>query len=245
LSHGLQAQSSFTWEKSIDVASVANLSNGDEMNNPRDLHWSHGISNSNLPFTWVSNFIYNSPALSGQNLLVREVLAGWEISPIISWQSGSPFSINPGNDNAAFGELNKGSGCLQDCASDRADRVPGVPLNVRQGGRAHWTEQYFNPAAFITRHDGTFGDSGRNLIQGPPGFNVDAALMKNWSILERYRLQFRFEFFNATNHPIMANPYAQPGDSGGGPSQINGGNGGFGGTNNTTRVGQAALKLTF
>ncbi len=98
LSHGLQAQSSFTWEKSIDVASVANLSNGDEMNNPRNLHWSHGISNSNLPFIWISNFIYNSPALSGQNLLVREVLAGWEISPIISWQSGSPFSINPGND---------------------------------------------------------------------------------------------------------------------------------------------------
>jgi hypothetical protein len=37
LSHGLQAQTSFTWEKSIDVASVANLSNGDEMNNPRNL----------------------------------------------------------------------------------------------------------------------------------------------------------------------------------------------------------------
>jgi hypothetical protein len=245
LSHGIQGQTSFTWEKSMDVASVANLSNGDEMNNPRNLHWSHGISNANLPFTWVSSLIYNSPALKGQSLLVREVLGGWEISPIITWQSGTPFSVNPGNDNAAYGELNKGSGCLQDCASDRADRVQGVALKVRQGGRSHWTEQYFNPAAFTTRHDGTFGDSGRNLMQGPPGFNVDAALMKNWSILERYRLQFRFEFFNATNHPIMANPYAQPGDSGGGPSQINGGNGGFGGTSNTTRVGQAALKLTF
>ena len=245
LSHGLQAQSSFTWSKSTDVASVSNLSNGDEMNNPRNLRWSRGISNANIPFVWVSNFIYTSPALKGQSLLMREALAGWEISPIITWESGTPFNVSSGNDQAAYGELGKGSGCLEDCGSDRADRVPGVPLKARQGGRAHWTQEYFNPAAFTTRHDGTFGDSARNVMQGPPYFNIDTSLAKNWSILERYRLQFRFEFFNATNHPVMSNPNAQPGDAGGGPSQINGGNGGFGGTSNNPRVGQAALKLTF
>jgi hypothetical protein len=178
-------------------------------------------------------------------MLVRELLAGWEISPIISWESGTPFNVGPGNDNAAYGELGKGSGCLNSCGSDRADRVPGVPLKVRQGGRAHWTQQYYNPAAFTTRHDGTFGNSGRNLMQGPPSFNIDTSLMKNWSIFEKYRLQFRFELFNATNHPVMSNPSANPGDAGGGPAQINGGNGGFGGTSNQTRIGQAALKLTF
>jgi Carboxypeptidase regulatory-like domain len=245
LSHGFQGQSSFTWEKSIDVASAANLSNGEEMNNPRNLHWSRGISNANLPFTWVSYFTYNTPALKGENLLVRETLGGWELSPIISWQSGTPFNVGSGNSNAAYGELGRGSGCLQACGSDRADRVPGVPLNVRKGGRANWTKQYFNPAAFTTRHDGTFGNSARNMMQGPPGFNMDASLMKNWSIQERYHVQLRFEFFNATNHPIMSNPNAIPGDKGGGVAQINGGNGGFGGTSNTTRVGQAALKLTF
>jgi hypothetical protein len=245
LSHGLQAQTSFTWSKSIDVASVANLSNGDEMNNPRNLSWSRGISNANVPFIWVSNFIYTSPTLRGQNLLVREGLGGWEVSPIITWQSGAPFNVGPGNSQAAYGELGRGSGCLQDCASDRADRVPGVPLEVRKGGRAKWTEQYYNPAAFVTRHDGTFGNSSRNLIDAPPYFNVDTALAKNWSILENYKLQFRFEFFNATNHPVMSGPNAIPGDAGGGPAQINGGNNGLGGTSNTPRVGQAALKFTF
>jgi hypothetical protein len=245
LNHGLQAQTSFTWQKSIDVASVANLSNGDEMNNPRNLHWNRGLSNAYIPFVWTSNFIYTSPELRGQNLLVREALAGWEISPIITWQSGTPFSIGPGNSNAAYGELNKGSGCLEDCASDRADRVPGVPLNVRQGGRSHWTEQYYNPAAFTTRHDGTFGTSGRNMIQGPPSFNIDSSLMKNFTIHEKFQLQARFELYNATNHPVMSNPSANPGDAGGGPAQINGGNNGFGGTSNSTRYGQAALKLTF
>jgi hypothetical protein len=242
LSHGLQAQSSFTWAKSTDVASTSNISNGGEINNPRNLHWSRGASNANFPFVWVSNFVYHSPELRGQSLLVREALAGWEISPIITWESGAPFSINGGNSNAAYGELNLGSGCLSACGSDRADRVAGVPLKVRQGGRSSWTKQYFNPAAFTVRHDGTFGNSGRNIIQGPPTFNVDTSLMKNWSILERYKLQFRFEFFNATNHPFMGTPDNTVGDSNFG--KINGGVGSVG-NNYTPREGQAALKLTF
>ena len=251
LSHGLQGQSSFTWEKSTDVASVANLSNGDEMNNPKNLRWSRGISNANLPFTWVSNMIYNSPELKGQNQLVRGVLAGWEISPIVSWQSGTPFSIGAGNSavpitSGGYGELGKGSGCINDCGSDRADRIPGVPLNVRKGGRANWTKNYYNTAAFTTRHDGTFGNSGRNMIQGPPGFNIDSSVMKNFSILEKYKVQLRFDFFNATNHAIMSNPSANPGDAGGSANaEINSYNGGFGGTSNTTRIGQGSLKLTF
>jgi hypothetical protein len=256
LSHGFQGQSSFTWEKAIDVASVANLADGTEMNNPRNLRWSRGISNANLPFTWVSYFTYSSPALNGENFLVRGALGGWEISPIITWQSGAPFSVNGGNSNIyteiipgynnglPVAEPNKGSGCLEDCGGDRADRVPGVPLNVRKGGRANWTKQYYNPAAFTTRHDGTFGDSARNMIQGPPGFNMDAALMKNWTFQERYHVQLRFEFFNATNHPIMASPNNQPGDQGL-ASIGNNGNNGLGNTSNTTRVGQAALKVTF
>ena len=264
LSHGLQAQTSFTWQKSLDVASAANLSNGEEIANPANLHWSHGASNANIPFNWTSNFIYNSPELRGKSLLVREALGGWEISPIITWQSGTPFNVGPGNSNGyqiiipgynldpitglpdPVSEPNKGSGCLQACGSDRADRVPGVPLNVRQGGRANWTKTYFNPAAFTTRHDGTFGTSGRNIIQGPPSFNIDSSLMKNWSITERYKLQFRFELFNATNHPVMANPSANPGGPGGSSDEeIGGYRDGFGNTSNVTRIGQAALKFTF
>jgi hypothetical protein len=252
MSHGLQAQSSFTWQKTLDVANGANIAASQSgIDNPMNLRYSYGVSGSSIPFSWTSNFIYRSPELKGQTLLVREALGSWQISPIITWQSGAPFSINGGNSNIytvqingkAVPEPNRGSGCLQACSSDRADRVPGVPLNVRKGGRSKWTQQYFNPAAFTVRHDGTFGNSARDLIYGPPGFNVDSSLSKNWSILERYQLQFRFEFFNTFNHPIMTTPDNTVGDSTFG--QINGGNGGFGGTSNTPRVGQAALKLTF
>jgi hypothetical protein len=129
---------------------------------------------------------------------------------------------------------------LQFCAGDRADRIPNVSLKVRQGGRSSWVKQYFNPAAFATRHDGTFGDSGRDLIFGPPSFNVDSSLMKNWSILEKYQVQLRFEFFNAFNHVVMGTPDMTPTDSTFG--QINGGTGSDAAT---PRIGQAALKFSF
>jgi hypothetical protein len=241
LSHGLQAQSSFTWQKTIDVASSANIAasqNG--IDNPKNLSWSRGISSASIPFNWTTNFVYHSPELRGQNAIVREALGDWELSPIAAWQSGAPFSIGGGSSQSAYGESGYGGGCLQFCAGDRADRVPGVPLKVRQGGRGQWEKQYFNPNAFVARHDGTFGNSGRDLIYGPPSFNTDAALMKNFPIFERYTLQLRFEFFNAFNHVVMGTPDTTPTDSTFG--QINGGTGSdaF-----TPREIQGALKFTF
>jgi len=154
-------------------------------------------------------------------------------------QSGNPFSISGGNSSALGGSNNNtGSGCKSNC-SDRADIVPGAPLKLRNGKRSEWIKAYFNTAAFRPRPDGTFGTSGRNILNGSPIFNVDSALMKNWTI-ERFRLQLRFETFNTLNHPIMANPDTNPTSATFG--QVNGGRGS---ASNAARVGQAALKLTF
>ena len=184
MSHGLQAQSSFTWQKTMDVASSANIAasqNG--IDDPRNLRWSRGVSSASIPFTWTTNFIYRTPELSGQNLAdARSAGRMGDSAPFVNWQSGAPFSIGSGSSQSAYGEPGYGGGCLQFCAGDRADRVPGVPLKVRQGGRSQWEKQYFNPAAFVARHDGTFGDSARDMMYGPPSFNIDASLMKNWSI---------------------------------------------------------------
>ena len=103
---------------------------------------------------------------------MREALGDWELSPIAAWQSGAPFSIGGGSSQSAYGESGYGGGCLQFCAGDRADRVPGVPLKVRQGGRGQWEKQYFNPNAFVARHAerALSANSGRDLIYGPPEF---------------------------------------------------------------------------
>ncbi len=244
MAHGLQAQSSFTWQKTMDVASASNISfsGGPAIGDPFDLGWNRGVSGLSIPFNSVSNFVYQTPELKGENVLLRGVLGGWELSPIITFQSGAPFGISGGNsryfDNTDPTQNGTGSGSLQ--GGDRADRVAGQPLAVRHGSRSHWIKQYFNTAAFVPNHDGTFGNSGRNLMNGPPTFNIDSALMKNWQIYERYQLQFRFEMFNAFNHPIMGNPDTNPSDSTFGEI-----NSGIGSAGNASRVGQAALKLSF
>jgi len=48
---------------------------------------------------------------------------------------------------------------------------------------------------------GTFGNSSPGQCAGPPVANVDFALMKNWRLSERLKMQFRMEMFNLFNHP--------------------------------------------
>ena len=54
---------------------------------------------------------------------------------------------------------------------------------------------------------GTFGTMGRNIFPDSGFRNVDFSLAKNWHFGERFRAQFRAEFFNIFNHPNLANPY--------------------------------------
>ena len=70
----------------------------------------------------------------------------------------------------------------------------------------HDPNQWFNPYAFQIAARGTFGNSGRGIIDGPGVISLDTGLMKNFKISEAVNLQFRAEAFNFTNHPNFADP---------------------------------------
>lgn len=228
-SHNFQAQSSFTWSKNIDIAATGNASfTGNGLGNPYDLRFNRGISDINYPFVSVTNAVYTTPALNGHSGLVRGVLGEWEVSAIYTLQSGRPFSISGGNGNNNSGALVYG---------DRADLVPGAVVQTHQGNKEQWLNQYFTTAAFRQNAPGTFGNTGRNLLKGP-GINYsDAALMKNWTAQERFKVQFRWELFNAFNHANFNLPDSNPSS------------GTYGRITATgpikPRVMQAGLKLTF
>jgi hypothetical protein len=86
---------------------------------------------------------------------------------------------------------------------------------------------------------GTFGDSARNILKGPGIDTADVAIIKNWSALERYGLQFRWEMFNAFNHPSFGNPNADASPNNASEGQITG----IGSIQ--PRVMQGGLKLSF
>jgi hypothetical protein len=81
-----------------------------------------------------------------------------------------------------------------------------------------------------------FGNTGRNILSGPPQRNVDFAVSKRFAIREPLNAEFRSEFFNVFNMVSFANP----------ASNIAASNFGvIGATVGNPRVIQFALKLIF
>jgi len=61
--------------------------------------------------------------------------------------------------------------------------------------------EWFNTSAFALPPQFSFGEAGRNIVIGPGLANLDLSLQKAWSVHENQSMQFRWDVFNALNHP--------------------------------------------
>ena len=133
----------------------------------------------------VANVIYQLP-FHGNRLI-----EGWQVSGIFTAQSGSPFSISDGFDQA---------GLDNNVASTRPNVVPGCNPYVRKLTTNPFTNivepEWLNPVdtCYTLEPAGTLGDAGRNTLVGPRNINLDFALLKNTKITERLQAQFRASF---------------------------------------------------
>lgn len=125
---------------------------------------------------------------------MSKVLGGWELGSIITLQEGRPFHVDAGRDRS-----------LTAVRHDRSQVVgdPALPSNRSRGEKIlHW----FDADAFALAPEGSFGNSGRNNLQGPGLFNLDVSLRKKFSINERHSVDFRVDFFNLPNNPNFGTP---------------------------------------
>ena len=199
-SAGLSFLNSYTWSKSIDSASAIRSHDSDTLfpQNSYNLAAEKALSSFDVRHRFVSSATYELPIGRGRRFLDRGgvadvILGGWQLSPILTIQSGFPLTIMLGSDRA-----NTGGGF------DRPNIVPGQ--NVNLDGDERSASRWFNTAAFSMPAQYTFGNSGRNTVITPGRAQLDAALIKQFRFTERKSLQFRFETFNSTNHPILGNP---------------------------------------
>jgi len=235
-SHGLQISTNYTRSKNIDTASSASLAFNGSVPDPFDLNFNRGLSSLNYPNVFNIFGLYQTPDLKGQNRILRGVLGTWQVSAVFHMQSGDPLTIYGGN-----GDDNSQAHIY----SDHADYIGGS-LNRQQGSEGQWLNQYFNTAAFVTNAPGTFGNTAKNILEGPGVTNMDLALMKNFEFREHYRVQLRGEAFNAFNHPIFGDPDTTVTDGNFGQITNTKGYGneqGFFGYG--ARIMQIALKLNF
>ena len=112
------------------------------------------------------------------------------------------------------------------------------PDRIAQGALANPTpERWFDLAAFPVVPVGAyrFGNSGRNILDGPGFIGVNLSLSKKFRVREKDSVQFRWEVFNVINHPNLDLPVIA----------VNAVNAGTITSSGNGRTMQAALKYVF
>ena len=199
----LQLQVAYTLSRSIDPT-TGNGGNGFDLNyvtNPY-LGWKYDVGPSVFDRTHVAliNFIYDIPiARNSTSRVMKSVVGGWQLSGIITMESGTPYnlgingsnvaSIFPGGDVANRPNLT---------GSVSYPKTPVVDPTSQQVTGIQWV----NPGAFSLPAPGTWGNLGFDALRGPGRDDWNLSLFKTFIISESRgsRFEFRADAFNAWNH---------------------------------------------
>lgn len=247
LSHGISVDASYTLSKAEDMCSYI-CEAGATTSDPFNLRTLRGRSSWDRRHGFVASYLW-SPPVSFSEHWKNVLLGGWTFSGITTIQSGAPISFYSGADVAV-----NGTGAAEPAF------LTAQPIALSHPSRAAMVNEFFNTSAFaspicsftpqpfnpqvIEQENctpdgipynllGQYGQSGRNILSGPAFVNTDFAILKEFPFKERYRIQFRSEFFDVFNQVNFNNPDSTVTDSTFG--QILGANAG--------RVIQFALKV--
>jgi hypothetical protein len=220
MSHGFQAQGSYTWSKCLDNGSGGML--GDPYANSLsslmffNRQGRHGVCDFNVTQNFVLNYLWQPPTPKFGGVVAQHILGGWEAGGVLVASTGSPFTVliagDPLGQNStdpfAFASRVAGPGC-------------GNPVTGNVNGyiNTNCFSVPIAPASFAAQCQAVpgvpgsclnlFGNAGRNSVVGPGLLNVDFSAFKNNyipRISETFNIQFRAEFFNILNHPNFQSP---------------------------------------
>lgn len=189
LFNGVAVGASYTLSTSEDDASSPGATES-EANVPQDVRnifspdgeWAHSSFDHRHQF--IASATYELPRFAGAGAW-RPLLEGWRVNAVVLAQSGAPFTVNLGTDQA-----NVGAGPAQ-----RPDQIrdPNLPSSERT------PERWFDAGAFTLPARFSFGTARRNSVLGPGLVNVDASLAKTVMLPAGSMLELRLEVFNALN----------------------------------------------
>ncbi len=195
LSHGLMGRLSYTYSKVIDdgtnFAGSTDWSNSPGQSRYRALK-DTALSPFDIRQALTANFNYDLP---GNNLAgpVGKLVGGWQVSGIVTAQTGQPFTITSGAPPTWMA-----AGFI----GDYPDLVAGSHVQYHTRNVDH----YFDPSAFTLQAPGIIGNLARDFGTAPGIMKVDLVLVKNTHLTERLNLQFRSEFFNLFNRANFGVP---------------------------------------
>jgi hypothetical protein len=180
----------YTWSHELDDMPNVLLGFADQNN----LKLDYGSGDIDVRHCLNADVVYDIPSPHTGSRIANGILGGWRASTILQVRSGLPYDI--GLLGSFFGE---------NFNPVRPDLVPGQPIYP---ANYHAPDSQLNPAAFAAfpMSATRFGTAGRNLGRGPAFSQWDFSIMKDTRLSERFKLEFRAEFYNIPNHPNFSSP---------------------------------------
>lgn len=183
---GLSFDVNYTWGHSLDEGAQGLSEAHQDDTNPRG---DYGNSNWDVRHMLEFNYTY---ALPVPRLMPTWLMGGWQVNGITTMRSGLPVNVTCGCDPMKIG-----------VNTSRADVIPNVSPKPAQPDIPN---NQINIKAFTAPGPGTWGNVGRNSLNGPAAYNWDFSLFRNFRLTESRSLQFRAEIFNVFNTPQFSNP---------------------------------------
>jgi Carboxypeptidase regulatory-like domain len=159
------------------------------------------VNNSDFPLQqWVMAGNYDIPFGRGRkygansNRLVDGVLGGWNLSGIFTYYTGLPF----------FPTIDSYPGKPYTGPANIPDKGTGSPYAPNQN-RAQWILP-LSSGAYVLPAPNTFGNYPINKLYGPRFVNLDASVMKQFAITERFKFTLRMDVTDSLNHTNLGLP---------------------------------------
>ncbi len=212
----------YTWSHCISEADTGgDLGQASAMvMNPNNLLEDRGNCLSDRRNNFNSSIIAQTPEFS--STLLRRIASGWQVSGIITAQSGNWQSVTTGSDTSLT---------ASQAAASLQDRANVIGDWHGDGTRNDW----FQRSAFVNNAPGIFGNVGRNSVLQPGAWNIDASLVRRVKVREAQTVEIRAEAYNVLNHANF------------GPATLSIASGTFGKilTSGNPRILEFALKYIF
>jgi len=201
----LTFQAHYTFAKAIDSASddrpsmFRSLRLGPVHENNPALE--RGPSDFDRRHRVVGFFLWRGPELDRLRSRFRRILGDWQLSGIVTLQSGPPVTLYSGGDSfSGLGDFNR-DGVL----NDRLAHSGAGSINDSVRSHTSAADGYFD-ASLFTKPGAGSEELGRNVLRGPGYGSVDVAVQKKFSITEDQRVEIRVYGFNVTNRVNFAPP---------------------------------------
>src|SRR3954470_12225805 len=190
--HGISAQGTYVFSKSIDDASSIGGGAVVVAHNDQDLAAERSLSSFDQPHRFTGNFVYELPFGTGKKYLngpgaMKNLVGDWLWSGDFTIGSGFPFSPR------VLGEFTDVSQGVN--GTSRPD-LTGAPISVGNPTIGEW----FNTAAFAPAA-GQFGNAPRNLIRGPGQLAFNMSVSKTLLAKDTRALELRLAANNVFNRP--------------------------------------------